>query len=765
MINVFKEILEICLSTPDNAEALVLLPDTQIENKLVGGFPIPKDIFPENYKFQCLPNGDDFINSLRGILSQSVYSNFFIFPPLLSHHSLPKYIRDEFPHLSLEQIVLKLAVESLPSGSLLGITLPSNFFYSQLTQNLQKDIFQNVVPHFLISHENFLRMLGLNSYSSIQMYTLIVKIEQNKQSPLRFFKYSEVTDESHKEEIISDFQRLCKQGGGITKKRYGYVITKGLSPGEQLIHDKYHPDFQKMQEDIAIFGSVRPLNELCTIYRGLHRIQDKSQLLENDKNQLLEENSNNSIPVIEARDILLDGSLCTETRYRAIMPVRFTLKAGDICLREIFNITGHTLPIVDINEEMLPITALESVIVLRPNPSVTAEEREILIAFFRSNVGKNLFNKLGLSTLAGHARLSPKSIGELPVPIPDTDLSSAIKSLNEASRQFERWKLEANEARNQLFNFISAKDTRLHILTVGRQARQRQESAKLIDEFEYRVRTRFPHPIAYRWRIVEFSHPDLEGYLELLNCAEATICYLAQVCILLANSLDIKIGYMKTMAERISTSKSGTNLGDWIAIIREVCTSKNFRNISGYVPFYEVLKFLNEDVNVAITNLKKFRDDQAHDRGPKGKKIIEQYKDAKSYLEILLKNIEFLSEYPLRYIENTQRDSIDKITYYSYRDLMGDHPIVPIKTGNIQEPEIEAKSLYLVDRNGKIHLLRPLLTRRENPATGYMETFYLDTYEKETACSTLKSLENGSQVQNSEIYKLFKQIGLLLPYQ
>jgi len=43
---------------------------------------------------------------------------------------------------------------------------------------------------------------------------------------------------------------------------------------------------------------------------------------------------------------------------------------------------------------------------------------------------------------------------------------------------------------------------------------------------------------------------------------------------------------------------------------------------------------------------------------------------------------------------------------------MGDHPLVPVLTGETKQNDLE-ESLYLVDRNGTLHLIRPFLNRIE----------------------------------------------------
>jgi hypothetical protein len=123
----------------------------------------------------------------------------------------------------------------------------------------------------------------------------------------------------------------------------------------------------------------------------------------------------------------------------------------------------------------------------------------------------------------------------------------------------------------------------------------------------------------------------------------------------------------------------------------------------------------------------------------------------------------FISDYPLRYIEHTKRDSIRKITTYDYRDLMGDHPLVPIQQSDDTDSELEEGSLYLVDTNQKLYLLRPLFSRLQCPECGLWATFFLDKYDKSENSVLLKSLEHGHTAKDkdpSSVF-LFKRWGFL----
>ncbi len=76
------------------------------------------------------------------------------------------------------------------------------------------------------------------------------------------------------------------------------------------------------------------------------------------------------------------------------------------------------------------------------------------------------------------------------------------------------------------------------------------------------------------------------------------------------------------------------------------------------------------------------------------------------------------------------------------------------------ENELEAESLYLVDRQKKLFLLRPLLIRKECPECGTWSTFYLGTYDANTNTPVMKSMEHGHTSAEHDLAAAFRFLGL-----
>ncbi|MBK8128931.1 MAG: hypothetical protein IPK53_08280 [bacterium] len=591
--------------------------------------------------------------------------------------------------------------------------------------------------------------MGFTSiHNAFRFVTLFFEVGLSGSHIVRFFKIPSVFNRKTEIEILKDFKRLTKMGGGTTD--CGYVLRDGLSDDLNWSYEANDPELQKKIQDMMQFGDVQPLEQLVEIRRGLRVSRDPSYLLNGTKDE--------GIPLIEARNIMTDNILNIEdTRHRVkdISP-DIALKAGDICVRHIIG-PDQRLTAVCIQEEILPLAVADSVVILRP------KSKEVNVDFLLSYLQSDTAN-IYLRSRGSSITLPIQSLRELPVPILDDNLATAWESLKDAKETFNEWQEEVQSALNSLFAFQSVKDARLHLLSTGRLLRQRQQAAMLVDSLAYRIRTQFPHPLAYRWRTIEASKPDLEGLVHILECAEITVCYLAITTILISRAVEeINIKYLENLSEKLTDQKHGIGFGDWVAILREIRDSKATKKFTKPIPFYEATRFLDDGyVDEALQFLTNNRNKQFHRKGAQGIQIPARFSECKDALETLFSAIEFLSEYDLRYVEETLRDSIVGITKYSYRSLMGDHPLSPIMTSETPEIELEAHSLYLKDKNGQLHLLRPLLTRRVCPTCGRWTTFHLDSYNKKTDTCNLNGLEHGHLVEDGSLVEAFKHVGLLI---
>lgn len=562
----------------------------------------------------------------------------------------------------------------------------------------------------------------------------------------------QIVDETRQRAVIKDLQRLSRQGGGATE--FGYVLRGGIPANTPWLFDRHHPNYRRHMEDLGQFGEIRSLGELVDIRLGFHISEQVNLLVPSHE-------TSKGIPVIEGRDIGADNVLRTEdSRYRALPEKAqpHQLQAGDICLRAIIG-SDQKLKAAQIQAEMLPLVANNTILILRPKPEVNVDV-DFLTAYLQSDHVVHALRAQGIAQ-----RLYAQSLAEIPVPVQDEEVRTVLHDLRSAARTLSEWQGEADAALRSLFDFKSARDAardaRAHLLETGRRVRQRERAARQIDDLSYRLRIGLPHPLAYRWRLAETAQPILEGYRDVLECAEIGACYLALIVLVMMREVGEPVGHLAEMADRLTNRGRGTNFGDWVTILREARDKKRLRQITN-IPFYEVARFLdNPVVDNAFSRLKQNRDDYSHGRGPSGAEIPIRVKESLADLRTVLEAVEFLSEYPLRYVEETRRDSITGITRYHYREIMGDHVLVPVLETETTAAEVEAHSLYLVDRQGELHLIRPFLTRQECPECRRWEIFFLDRFDQRQEKCMLKSMEKGHAFASAEMTTVFRHVKLL----
>ena len=112
------------------------------------------------------------------------------------------------------------------------------------------------------------------------------------------------------------------------------------------------------------------------------------------------------------------------------------------------------------------------------------------------------------------------------------------------------------------------------------------------------------------------------------------------------------------------------------------------------------------------------RNDESHQRRVESTLLGNACDAVSRHLEELFRALEFWLDNPLVIARSVHWDSIEKAGSLTYKRLAGDHPIVqtremsvdtPTREMSVDTPTIEMDSLYLLDSNQKMHLLRPFL--------------------------------------------------------
>ena len=695
-----------------------------------------------------LSGGVTFVDDMESYLGERRRpGSVLLLPPLQSWRSLPPEFRRRHPRRALHEVVVERALDLVPAGTPIAALLPVRFFSSEALRSFRATLQCHL--RVVIEHEQ--PWPGLRS--GFRIHTAVFEKGRDEvgadDALLRFFRVpAGVAHDDHRlaRDVDADLGRLLARKGGPTS--WGFVLREGLPPGEPWVFDLYSPQTVALQDDLRELGELRPLADLADFVPTSHLVACRASLLDPEQK--------GGVALLEGRNITQEGSVLWDPTRHRIQEPDVLLRPGDICLRAIWS-PATQLVCAQIPSAAPPLAAANTLIVLRRKEETTAEEWQVLVEFLQSPRAADLMAPRAL----GSIHLSHRALAELPVPVPDQALRVALRTLTDAAADFELWRRETERQKRALFSFAASQKGRLHLMQAGKRARQRQRAGKSVEALAFRVRTQYPHPLAYRWRTVEAGGQGLEDYQNVLDCAEATLCYLALLAVVGARSHRLSIGQLAQIGGRLTERNRGIGLGDWVAVLREVGTSTKFRDLNTF-PFPEVPMVLTDDhTNDAVQRLLDARNDQAHGRGPRGREIPTSIEERCADLEVLLSSVEFLVEYPLRLIDQTMRDSLSSRTLIQFRDLMGDHPLVPLASDEHESSEIETRSLYFLDRAGRYHLARPWLSWQLCPECQRPATFHVERYDKERDTVTLKSLEHGHVVKDSSLGPVFRSLGFL----
>jgi hypothetical protein len=298
------------------------------------------------------------------------------------------------------------------------------------------------------------------------------------------------------------------------------------------------------------------------------------------------------------------------------------------------------------------------------------------------------------------------------------------------------------------------------LLDAGRLARQRRHAATQVEDFGYRILTQFPQPLAYMWR--EWQAADAspsDKFRMVLNAAEGHTCFLALVAIAMARAS----GLPSSKVPKLQLPRDkGIAFGDWFNVVKNVNSTKALTDVSSATAFGEVAQL---GYNGAWASLAGWFMNQrnAFAHGRTANATIENglLAEAERYLRDLYKTSDFLTEYKLVHVTDVIANALLKRASFKYRELSGDSTLVSMREDACSGANLEKNSLYLKDRSGELHLLRPWLQFMKCPVSGQMATFVVDRCVRIDGADWIevKSYERSSS-QSADLIEECRQVGL-----
>lgn len=546
-------------------------------------------------------------------------------------------------------------------------------------------------------------------------------------------------------QVLGEYEELRR---GTSRTENGFLRMEPLTADEPVVPAILDPRRAERTQAMAALGELRPLSDLCEIFIGGHH-------LVNDKQSA--QRTRSGIPVLGGRMLTREGIDFRHVGEWAETAERGGLKPGDIVVRRIVGPNGQLMP-AEIAEDDLPLVASSSVVVLRPREELRPGVRRILRHFIESG---RFRDQLESASLGGMLQVSPRDLGSVQVPMADPSLLAAVERVEEAESVLREWHLQAKDLLRATFEGDDLALARRQLIAESNVLRQRAAAAALLDDIGHLVATRYPFPVAHRWRAALAAQGTPDLIRAVLHAYEVLLVYLGAMGLCLARDERVELPQVKDIKKRLSKGRAGVGLGDWSGILAEVGRMREFRRVGDDRAFVEVRDFLADDmVEVARKRLASLRNDNAHLREMTQSQKADADRMAWSDLVVLYRAAAFLTDYPLVSVVRTAWDSVDECNTVTFKRLAGDNAVVPSETLTTVVPTIDAGSVYLLDQSNQFHLLRPFLLGAECPACGHWSTFHPDRVG-EGGVVEYKSLEHGHPAARPSEHRALAKAGWL----
>lgn len=442
---------------------------------------------------------------------------------------------------SLAGALLLRAVLRAQQGQRIATLAASSAFASSHAEPRRRLIAAADVCLVAESDGEWAHWLGMHSAYRLSLFCFERRAVGVDPGPSRFLR---VPRQADTESLTRELRVLLRQGGGRTD--HGYVVRERLDAARPIQYAAFDPLREDRQSALRSLGDVRPLGDLVTIVRGaVNRTVHANAL------------GDAGVPVLAGRDLhaasLADLELTRITRADEDA----LLRAGDICVAAITR-PGERLRVRRIVVDDLPMVADHHLVVLRPVDALTQKQLDFLVEYLRSERAAALLTHV--TTGGPHLRID--QLRELPVPVPDETLLSALSDLCDTQQQLTAWASEVDGAVAGVLADTTDDSGILQLRSEGQLLRQRVAAARQLDDLGYRVRNLFPFPVALPWLRAMTASEDLEGYQGILECAESLTAYLAALSVVLARHLHHALGSVRSLREKLAGTPHGTSMSD-----------------------------------------------------------------------------------------------------------------------------------------------------------------------------------------------------------
>ncbi|WP_197058505.1 restriction endonuclease subunit S domain-containing protein [Modestobacter caceresii] len=685
------------------------------------------DVLPAGW----VPTVVDAENDIAAVASASLADG-----PVMVHAS---WARDEGSRVSSHQRDLPRIQPG--GGHRLVMLLPAGDLDLHRTSRFREGLFLQWSPRLV----GFITGALSSVHNRFNLALVVLEPRVGNQEPCAMFDAG-AASQSEVDSLIAEASRLLKMKGGRTE--HGYILRELPSGGEQLGFQRNDPRLAERRAELGGFGSTVRLEELFEV---IPQRPLRGRLAADASPDVVD------VRLLRGRDVQRDHVVRGDETIQVTAKPSDLLRAGDVVIRAI-NANHHGSGFIWswLRPDDLPAVADASVIVMRPRHEADSIVVEFVLRYLASRVARDLAE---VSQISGHLRLTARELADMIVPLPDQAVMFALRAVLHARDVAGQWRDDAHNALDTLFDGETVADSRETVLQVSRSLRLRVTAAEQAEDFAQQIRSTYPLPVAARWRVAHTTlseGPTPDGYDALLNTAEVTLGYAANVGMALARSAGVGLSATAVIAAKLARGE-GPGFGDWVAVLQEL-GGKKAQSVREATKADELCDFAEES-RVAIARLRQRRNDEAHGRPVDRHDMADACASALADVELLLARSQFLADMPLILAGSTTWDALAQSGSCEIRRLAGDHPVVPRERLAVSRSDIENGSLYVQDSGGELHLLRPFVIAGDCPRCRALSTFHVDRVSNGVA--TLKSFEHGHLDEVPHFLPALSAVGLL----
>lgn len=484
------------------------------------------------------------------------------------------------------------------------------------------------------------------------------------------------------------------------------------------------PALQTTQQRLARLGRSTRLGDVCDVFMGVRR-------------GLIHE-APDGYPVIMSSDII-EGTLVLESIKRheisAAMPEKQWLRPGDIMLPK----RGGAVAVMYTSDEKA--VASDTVAVVRPHDGVL--NSAYLCEFLNSPTGQLLVRE---SVESGF--VAPSRLRRIHVPLLDSSFSSGLHEITAVVNQIQDLAQHLRDRSRALFESESEGALREQLGDLKRIGKVLTTAMLSMDRLDYQISSLYPFPIAFGYRLLASKAQPHELLSEQLRLTEAVLAFIGSISL----ALVWQRGEADVGLDLNDVWQGGVSPGTWRDIIArssKVLKSHKENALSSCIAALDIGSS-KKGFGRAIERLIVLRNNYFHGRGPHTpEEIVSASQEAGSNIGECMRQLAFLTEFPIRLVSNIDVSRRDEIALSCIR-YMGDHP------GLTQEDIPFSRALHKGDLYVEVGPnnwlpLFPFLSVNSCPACKVREVFFIDSWAEARTIARLKSFDRGHTFDSDDV--------------